>query len=322
MTRGRHIFSSLKASVCALALAGCMSTPESGNPYVAPPSAPPIIVEQTTTPTRMSATAESAALTAFYQRTWRTLRANGLLRTVREPTDAHYDAQKLADNFVRIALNNEYVAVGTRVVARQTPTPLRRWEEPVRFQLSFGPSVSEEIQTADTAAFAQVVGELANATGHAISIAPAANFHVLVLNENELRASGDMLRTRAPRIDERTINYIENMGRAQYCAVVTTSAGGTSGLSAGVAVIRAEQPPEMRQACLHEELAQGLGLVNDSPKARPSIFNDDNEFALLTDHDLALLRILYDRRLASGMTPETAAPIAATLAREVLGETR
>jgi hypothetical protein len=37
-----------------------------------------------------------------------------------------------------------------------------------------------------------------------------------------------------------------------------------------------------------------MGLANDSRQARPSIFNDDQEFALLTGHDELLLTILYD----------------------------
>ena len=75
----------------------------------------------------------------------------------------------------------------------------------------------------------------------------------------------------------------------------------------------------MRLACIHEEMAQGLGLANDSPRARPSIFNDDEEFALLTTHDEMLLRMLYDDRLRSGMGAAEAAPIARQIARELLG---
>ncbi len=40
------------------------------------------------------------------------------------------------------------------------------------------------------------------------------------------------------------------------------------------------------------EIAQGLGLPNDSPTARPTIFNDDEEFALLTRQDEMMLRML------------------------------
>jgi hypothetical protein len=60
---------------------------------------------------------------------------------------------------------------------------------------------------------------------------------------------------------------------------------------------------------MHEELPKGLGLPNDSPRARPSIFNDDEEFALLTDRTRLMLRILYDPALRPGMTAADARPI-------------
>jgi hypothetical protein len=74
----------------------------------------------------------------------------------------------------------------------------------------------------------------------------------------------------------------------------------------------------MRRACLHEEIAQGLGLINDSPQARPSIFNDNSEFALLTRQDELLLRLLYDPRLKPGMSLAEAKPIIETIAAELV----
>ena len=69
---------------------------------------------------------------------------------------------------------------------------------------------------------------------------------------------------------------------------------------------------------VHEELAQAMGLPNDSPQARPSIFNDDDEFGLLTTHDEYLLRMLYDPRLTPGMTAAQAEPIVRQIASELL----
>jgi len=74
----------------------------------------------------------------------------------------------------------------------------------------------------------------------------------------------------------------------------------------------------MRLSCIHEEMAQAMGLANDSPTARPSIFNDDEEFALLTRHDELLLKMLYDRRLRLGMTPLQARPLLPAIAEDVL----
>lgn len=64
---------------------------------------------------------------------------------------------------------------------------------------------------------------------------------------------------------------------------------------------------------------RGLGLGNDSPQARPSIFNDDDEFALLTTHDEMLLKLLYDPRVKPGMDADEVRPIVAARAAELLG---
>jgi hypothetical protein len=109
------------------------------------------------------------------------------------------------------------------------------------------------------------------------------------------------------------------MPTSVYCLVVARDSGGSSAYVQAVAVIRAEHPDLMRLSCIHEELAQGLGLANDSPRARPSVFNDDEEFALLTRMDEILLKILYDRRLRPGMTESEARPIVEVIAAEIMG---
>ena len=105
----------------------------------------------------------------------------------------------------------------------------------------------------------------------------------------------------------------------QLCIVIAFSAAGQSTYTKAIAVIRGEHPDLLRKSCIHEELAQGLGLPNDSPAARPSIFNDDEEFGFLTTHDEMLLKILYDSRLRNGMDAAEAAPIVRQIATELTG---
>ena len=59
-------------------------------------------------------------------------------------------------------------------------------------------------------------------------------------------------------------------------------------------------PQEIRD-CLHEEIAQALGPLNDLYRLEDSIFNDDNLHSVLTGFDMLVLRATYDRRLANGM---------------------
>lgn len=60
-------------------------------------------------------------------------------------------------------------------------------------------------------------------------------------------------------------------------------------------------PQEIRD-CLHEELAQALGPLNDLYRLPDSVFNDDNIHAILTGFDMLILRAFYAPELRSGMT--------------------
>lgn len=60
-------------------------------------------------------------------------------------------------------------------------------------------------------------------------------------------------------------------------------------------------PQEVRD-CLHEELAQSLGPLNDLYRLSDSVFNDDNVHTVLTGFDMLILRAYYDPALRSGMS--------------------
>jgi len=60
-------------------------------------------------------------------------------------------------------------------------------------------------------------------------------------------------------------------------------------------------PQEVRD-CLHEELAQALGPLNDLYRLPNSVFNDDNVHTILTGFDMMILRAYYDPSLSSGMS--------------------
>ncbi len=60
-------------------------------------------------------------------------------------------------------------------------------------------------------------------------------------------------------------------------------------------------PQEVRD-CLHEELAQAIGPLNDLYRLPDSVFNDDNVHTVLTGFDMLMLRAYYSPQLRSGMT--------------------
>jgi hypothetical protein len=262
----------------------------------------------------------SAAAARAYRDTEARLLAAGLLR--RDDGDVEpVDAATLARNFERIALFSEYVQIGGRYVAQQSRAQLRRWPGPVRVQLHFGDRTDPAVRVTDTRRVAAYVDRLADVTGHPISLVDrGANFHVFVVDVDELAALGPDILVAEPSLAPATVREITALDRRTYCAVYasSTSARPDAYMSA-IAVIRSEHPDLMRLSCYHEEIAQGLGLANDSPRVRPTIFNDDEEFALLTRHDENLLRILYDPRLRIGMTAEEARPLVARLAAELTG---
>jgi len=60
--------------------------------------------------------------------------------------------------------------------------------------------------------------------------------------------------------------------------------------------------PQNVRDCLHEELAQALGPLNDLYRLPNSVFNDDNFHTVLTGFDMLMLRIHYSPRLQTGMS--------------------
>ena len=66
--------------------------------------------------------------------------------------------------------------------------------------------------------------------------------------------------------------------------------------------IPADSTPQDTRDCLHEEIAQALGPVNDLFRIPDTVFNDDNFHSVLTPFDMVILRALYAPELKPGMT--------------------
>lgn len=293
-------------AVCALAgfvaLAACVETQ--------PPQRPPAD-RPAAQVARPAPSPRSAALTRYYARLQAHLLAQGLLRTDGGGIDTPYSAEDVARNFERIAFYDEYVRGGGLQASRDGPGVLRRWQVPVRIGVEFGANVPQDVRDSDRAAVAAYAGRLGRVTGHPVrAVDRAANFHVIFASEDDRDWTLARVRALAPSIGPATLSLVANPPRSIYCMVLTfVGAGQGDTYGKAVALIRTEQPELMRQSCIHEELAQGLGLGNDSAMARPSIFNDDEEFAYLTSHDEDLLSLLYHPALRPGMSLGEARPL-------------
>ncbi|SDE71659.1 Protein of unknown function [Paracoccus isoporae] len=340
-TRPRRALPGLVACLGALAATACVDSTDPGRlpPEPAAPAAPAPIVapppeprptsalraaraqraaEQARTASLAASTPASQTMHGYFEGVEDMLTARGQLRRD-DGRDIALSAEQLTENFVQIALYDEYWRDGAQLVAEARPSKLRRWAQPVRVAVEFGESVPPATRTRDRANVQSFTERLARITGHDIAVTPGGgNFTVLFLNEDERRRIGPRLEALVPGIPGGDIQAIEGLPPQNYCTVFAYSIGASPVYSEAVAIIRAELPPGLRKSCIEEELAQGMGLANDSPEARPSIFNDDEEFALLTHHDALLLEILYDPRLRPGMTRDSAEPIVREIAANLL----
>jgi hypothetical protein len=277
-------------------------------PAVAAPAAPP-----------PPETAASAAVRAYYGEVQSSLLSQGLLRTDTAPQDAPFTDRNLTENFLRIAMYEEYARGEVTTTRNESPIRLLRWAQPVRVSVQFGPSVAPERQASDRARIGSYLARLSRVTGHPISLNDQnPNFWIHIASVDERAALGPFLMRELTELTPGQIASITAMNRDTFCQVLTQSDPTTSTYARAVAVIPSEQPDLLRLSCIHEELAQALGLPNDSNAARPSIFNDDEEFALLTTQDEWMLKILYTPALRPGMTEAEARPIVQSLASRLL----
>jgi hypothetical protein len=77
--------------------------------------------------------------------------------------------------------------------------------------------------------------------------------------------------------------------------------------------VPADTSPQEIRDCLHEEIAQAIGPLNDLYRLPDSVFNDDNFNTVLTAFDMLILRLYYAPELRTGMTRDMAAAILPTL---------
>lgn len=321
MVGSGHIFRGAVLGAGVALLSGCNLATDALITAPAPPAQAPAPTQEPM-PTVTPASAKSRELARYYRRLQNDLLTQGLLRGDGGGPDTPFTDTLLARNFVRIALFNEYQDDSDFLTPRATVSKLRRWARPIRMDVRFGDTVPLAQRDMDRTSVASYAARLSRISGVPITQTDSdPNYYVYFLGEDDRLTFADELRRIIPNIPDATLRTVINLPRDQLCVVIGTFQPGMSTYQTAVALIRAEHPNLMRSACIHEELAQGMGLANDSPNARPSIFNDDEEFALLTKHDELLIRMLYDPRLQPGMDPATAAPIARRIARDILAQT-
>jgi len=253
--------------------------------------------------------AACVSTTERYEDLTASLQAEGKLRTDTEPDDAPFTQDDLARNFIKIAMYNEFDDDLEAIATEQT---LRRWEEPIRYSFT-GKGVTAE----DRRQMRELALRLSRLTGQRIE--PTERKTNFVINYLD-RAERDHFNEEATEkwgeafaeVNVRWASYWKNpcIGRFFF--------NEEGRIHFALIFIRNEIEGLFRESCLHEEVVQTLGLTNDDKDVRPSIFNDDEEFALLTRHDEHLLQMLYDPRLSTGMTIEEVTPLLPQLAADAV----
>ena len=263
---------------------------------------------------------ESIQLEKYYNRTSQRLRARGLLRTDKGRLDSLYSTQNLIENFEKIALYNEYIIKNNEFIPQEKASNLKRWNRAIKINIIHGENSSNKQIKIDKKNISIFTRRLASITGLEMSISKVnANFIILFLDLDERRDFGQKLSQLMPQLTPAMIKIITSSPRSTFCSAFSLSEPPKNyEYTAALVLIKSEHSKVMRKSCIHEEMAQSLGLTNDSKSARPSIFNDDEEFALLTRHDELLLKILYDKRLKPGMNNKIALPIVRQIAEELM----
>lgn len=262
---------------------------------------------------------DGETLRQFYASVEDHLTANGRLRREAAPADAPYSNADLVRDFDNIALKDEYTDLNGSYAHVERPAALRRWEKPVRVGVISGASMSPEDAARDRANVAGFTRRLAHLTGRDVAMGQGSdvNFLVVFMDSAERPAVADAVRAMYPGVAASATAALRDTPVDIFCAnYATFDPAMPSTYATVVVLIRAEHPPLTRLSCVNEEMAQAMGLPNDSSLARPSLFNDDLEFAVLTDHDATLLRMLYDPRLRPGMTADEVRPLLPQIAAD------
>jgi len=261
-------------------------------------------------------------LREYYSRLEKRKLSMGLLRQDGGGADTPFDLDIIIEAFEKLAFYNEYSIDDNQLLPNSSPVSLGKWETHVNISTRFGDSVNIKQKEQDIIEISALLSILSDATNHKIRLTDKnTNMHIVIGNQKEIVELINEISLILEEFDPKRIPIITKLPRDIHCMAMTSmSSHQSSKIESALVIIRNELPDLMRRACFHEEIAQSLGLTNDSHLARPSIFNDDDEFATLTKLDKILLRVLYDSRLKSGIVKNEASPLVKQIASEVTNQ--
>lgn len=205
-------------------------------------------------------------------------------------------------------LAQDFLDLSFRMESGRELPILTRFEEPITVRAIGrpGPSLAPDL--------ARLLGRLRDEAGIDISaVSPNdtnANITIEVIARSDLQR---LVPQAACFVVPRVSGWAEYKKLRRNRAVDWTTL--TRRTKAAIFIPRDVPPQEIRD-CLHEELAQSIGPLNDLYRLPDSVFNDDNFNAVLTGFDMLMLRVYYAPEIRNGMThDQVAALLPAILAR-------
>ena len=220
-----------------------------------------------------------------------------------------YSNAQLRRNFLAIAMQAE----ATDYDNPSGNIPIAKWIAPIRYSVDGGTARDIRRLNALTGRIRGLTGiDMARAGG----TAPNLRIHFVPFRLRNNAFYNLMERGYLGRATAGMMAMWRDTERAKCIGIISFDPRSGAITQANV-YIKEELPPSVRNACITEEVVQSLGLMNDSPMARPSIFNDSQEYLELTSHDELLLRILYDPRIRPGMSVGQVYPLVDGIIREL-----
>ncbi|WP_118138695.1 DUF2927 domain-containing protein [Oceanicella sp. SM1341] len=258
----------------------------------------------------------AAPLETHYRELGNLLSSTNRMRVDHDPADAPVTRDGLVEDFTRVVFFTEHGTDAEGRPADHLPIALQRWPGPVTLNVTHGDSTSPDQRATDLEQIRAFAARLSRISGVPITVSrvdrPGAprrgEMRVYFADREERTWLADWMVEGGVRPTARTVEALRADPPPQIC-FVSPGSDGQDNITRALVVINTETRDLMRLACIHEELTQAMGLYNDDDAVRPSIFNDDQEFALLTRHDELLLAMLYDPALTPGMTAAEARPL-------------
>ena len=262
---------------------------------------------------------KEAKLIKYYSRLEERKTSLGLLRQDGGGADTPFDVNDIVEAFVQLAFYNEYNIDKNQLLPNSNSVSLAKWKSNTNISVRFGKSVGKKQKEKDLQEIRGLIRNLSDITDHKVEFSKQnENMYIVIANRKEIKTLIGEIGLKHPEFDPTRIPIITQLPTDIHCIAMTSmSSEPNSAISSALVIIRSELPVIMRRACFHEEIAQSLGLTNDSHLARPSVFNDDDEFATLTKFDEILLKILYDHRLNSGISKREASELVRQIANEI-----